>query len=58
MGIFAKKAPRQATQSISSVLGLVGCIICIKKVGVFVMLLINRVAISSGIEVVRVYNMK
>lgn len=57
-GIFAKKAPRQATHSISSVLGLTGCIICIKKVGVFVMLLIKMVAISSGIDVVNVYSMK
>lgn len=54
MGIFAKKAPRQATHSVSSVQGLLGWIICINRVGVFVMLLMNIMAISRGIEVISV----
>lgn len=54
IGIFAKKAPKQAAHSMSSVQGLVGCTICIKKVGVFVSLLRNIIAINRGIEVVSV----
>lgn len=54
MGIFAKKAPRQATHRSNSVSGLVSWIICIKREGVFVVLLRYRTDIRRGIEVVSV----
>lgn len=58
MGIFARKAARHASHSSKSVHALTGCVVMEKEVGVFDILFKNNVAISSGIEVVKVYMMK
>lgn len=58
MGIFARNAVRQASQSKRFVHWLGGCNSWRKRVGVFVKLLIKIMAISRGKEVVSVYSIK
>lgn len=57
-GIFARNAVRQASQSSRFVQWLAVFIVMNRRVGVFDVLFMKRIAINRGIEVVRVYMMK